>query len=163
MQINNITNGAYSDPLAVGQRGATVESPGPKLLKNLAAIGETSSGTTSALRDILSEYDVTNITPREFSEMLQKMHKSGIITDEELTDLNQIRIDLEGDGVDADESIDLVEHYADKLRASRQSVTDSDMSAEQPSLKGLQRRFDWLDKLAAIQSAPDEIGLDTLA
>jgi hypothetical protein len=163
MQINTVRNGLYPDPTAPGTRSEPIEAAGQQPPTSLTALSTGPSAPTTALREILAQYDVTDITPREFSEMLHKMHKGGIISEEELKDLSLIRVDLDRDGIDPDESIDLVDYYSDKLRKQTPDVDPSTPSADEPSPDGLKRRLNWLEKLALVQASPDDVDLDEVA
>jgi hypothetical protein len=164
MRINNIRSGVYSDATTLGKKSESTEAKAQGLLKNLASLSETSSGASNtALREILAEYNVTDITPRRFSEMLQKMNKSGIITEDEFKDLSLIRTDLESDQVDPDDSINLVDYYANKLRKQPEDGDASNLSGNEPSPETLRRRLDWLEKITLIQSSPEAVGLDAVA
>jgi hypothetical protein len=164
MRINNVRDSVYSDAAALGKRPESTASTAQGLLKSLASPSETSPSTSNtALREILAEYNVADITPREFSDMLQKMRKSGIISEDEFKDLSQIRTDLEGDQVNPDDSINLVEYYANKLRKQPEDIDASNLSNDETPPETLRRRLDWLQKIALVQSSPDETGLDAVA
>ena len=162
MQINTVRNGLYPDPAASGKRSDAVEAAGATQTTSptLPSAGPSAS---AALREILAQYDVTDITPREFSEMLHKMHKSGVIAEDELKDLNLIRMDLDREGVDPDESLNLVDYYANKLREQSPEFDATTLSGDKPSPEVLRRRLDWLQKIALVRSSPDEVELDALA
>ena len=49
------------------------------------------AGATPVLREILTRYDVTNISPSEFSEMIRKLHEAGALTDQEFQELSLIQ------------------------------------------------------------------------
>jgi len=123
----------------------------------------------TAFREILARYDVTDISPREFSDMIRKLHEAGALTGQQFQELSLIRVDLDLDGVDPDESLNLVEFYADKLSELRQSQDDSEdlggsVSANQPAqLAPVERRLEWVAKFAAIQADSDHVGLNALA
>ncbi len=128
-----------------------------------------SAGATSVLREIVAEYDVTNISPREFSEMIGKLHEAGALSDREFQDLSQIRIDLDLQGVDPDETLNLVDFYVDRLRElcgplDDPAGGDGSVAADAlPQAVSAQRRLAWLEKFEAIQTDPDSAGLDALA
>jgi len=147
---------------------------GPSQETTLGQASETaataaSTGVTSVLREIAAEYDVTDISPREFSEMIGKLYEAGTLSDQQYQDLSQVRADLDLEGVDPDETLNLVEFYVDKLRELCGSLDDADGGSGSISAKTLpeaisaQRRLAWLEKLAAIQAEPDSTGLDTTA
>ncbi|MHC4179561.1 MAG: hypothetical protein ACYSWU_18780, partial [Planctomycetota bacterium] len=121
------------------------------------------SGAATAMAEILSRYDVTDISPGQFSKMVQKLFEAGTLSDNELQQLAAIRLDLDIDGVEADESIDLLEFYARKIKKLQSRLSDSDApAAERQQLSPLLHRLDWLEKFALIQSAPDAIGLNAV-
>ena len=116
------------------------------------------------MAEILSRYDVTDISPAEFSKMIQKLFEAGTLSDNELQQLAAIRLDLDIDGIEADESIDLLEFYARKIKKLQNRLSDSDApAADHQQLSPLLHRLDWLEKFALIQSAPEAIGLNALA
>ena len=125
-----------------------------------------SAASQTAFQEILGLYDVKDISPRDFSEMIQKLYEAGALTDQELQELSLVRMDLDLEGVDPDESLDLVEFYFDKLRelqGGREDLAGSDgsASADRSALAAsIQLRLDWLAKAATIQSGPDAIHLD---
>ena len=114
--------------------------------------------------EILARYDVTDITPREFSEMVQKLYETGTISETELQQLAVIRQDMDLEDLDPDESIDLMEFYVKKIEKAQRQFEDLD-GPPQPhqQLTPLLRRLDWIEKFALVQSAPDAIGLDAVA
>ena len=127
------------------------------------------AGASPVLRQIVAEYDVTDISPREFSEMIHKLHEAGALSDQELQELSQIRVDLDLQGVDPDETLNLVDFYLSKLQELHPSPDDSagaggSVAAGQlPQAVSVERRLAWLEKFAAIQAGPDRAGLDALA
>ena len=115
------------------------------------------------MAEILSRYDVTDISPTEFSQMIQKLFEAGTLSEKELQQLAAVRLDLDLEGVEADESIDLLEFYARKVKKAQRQLSDSDGPSDREQLGPLLGRLDWLQKFALIQSAPDAIGLNALA
>ena len=121
---------------------------------------------TSAFRQIVASYDVTEISPRQFSEMIQELYDAGLLTDQEFQQLSQIRLELDSDRVEPDEAISLIDFYLDKLRQLPQSLEDAGglLPGGGPSrLASIGRRLNWVEKFAAIQSAADDAGLDAMA
>jgi hypothetical protein len=163
MQINTVRNGLYPDPTMPGRQSEPIEATSQRPATSLTSLSASPSAASSPLREILAQYDVTDITPREFSEMLHKMHKSGVVAEDELKDLSLIRGDLDRDGIDPDESINLVDYYANKLRKQPPEFDASALSGDEPSPEVLKRRLDWLEKLALVQSSPDDAELDEVA
>lgn len=157
MQIQNILSG-YTDPTtkrpaehldAVAGRvaGETGKAePGPSL------------STSGAARHVLEKYDVTEITPKQLSEMVQRLFEAGVITQQEFDQLAAIRLDLDTAGIDSDESVDLLQFYRDKIdEVHRQS----EQAAATPDV--LRNRLDWIEKFALVQASPGAFGLDAVA
>lgn len=103
---------------------------------------------STALREILSQYDVRDISPRTFSEMLQRLHRAGVLADAEYQDLSLVRMDLEREGIGPDEQTDLLAFFQRRLRE-----LPPESSAEQSTT---QRRLDWLLKVSLMQS-PEQL------
>ena len=89
------------------------------------------SQSAAALREILSKYDVKDISPDEFSEMIQKLADKGVISQKELQDLSAVRGDLDKAGVGADESINLVEFYQQRIQEAQNAAQTDPASAGQ--------------------------------
>ena len=119
----------------------------------LSVQGDEAAG---ALRQIAARYDVTDISPGEFSSMLQDLRQAGLISDSQYHELSLIRMDLDAAGVEADDSLDLLDFYAEKLEEAVDAGAGS-------LVETTNRRRDWLQKLALLQSTPDAPALDTLA
>jgi len=160
MQIRNIFAG-YRDLAAFARGGEKVETAAGRSAENSRQTAS-SEKPIAALAEILSRYDVTDISPTEFSEMVQRLYDAGAISEEELQQLAAIRHDLDTEDVEADESIDLLEFYARKIERTRRTMSDSDAPPAGRQLGPLLNRLDWLEKFALIQSAPDAIGLDAV-
>ena len=162
MQIRNLSAG-HPDPAGLAKQAETGEitgGPQPKAGQPHAA-GATAE--TNAMAEILSRYDVTDISPAEFSRMIQKLFEAGAISDKELQQLAAVRLDMDLRDMEADESIDLLEFYARKITKAQRQLSDSDApEADRQQLAPLLHRLDWLEKFALIQSAPHPIGLNAL-
>jgi len=122
----------------------------------------------SAFRQIVAPYRLTDISPRAFSEMLQKLHEAGAISDAEFQELSLIRLDLDLEGIGPDQSVDLLEVYGARLaRLRREQEMFRDRAepgaADQPSLAATQRRLEWLRRVAVVQSPQVGVGLDRTA
>jgi hypothetical protein len=163
MQISNVLAG-HPDPAALAKRGESVEAAAGRPPKAVGRQAVTSTASAAAMADILSDYDVTDISPAQFSEMIQKLFDAGTISQQELQQLAAIRLDLDLENVEADESVDLLEFYTRKIEKIQRGLSDSDTPATgQQQLAPLLSRLDWLEKFALIQSSPEIIGLDAVA
>lgn len=125
----------------------------------LAAGGE-AAGT---LRQIAARYDLTDISPAELSGMLQELHQAGLLDDRQYHELSMIRLDLDAAAIGAEHSINLLDFYAERLQELAESAGGMPASALDSTVERLQRRHDWLQKLALLQSAPDAPAVDAVA
>ena len=163
MQVSGISAG-FSDPPALGKRAEMSEVAGRRTPRSVDVHVGSAVGPTAHLAQILSKYDVTDISPIELSEMIQKLYEAGTISENELQQLATIRHDLDTDGVEPDESIDLLEYYVEKIEKLQRRLDDADdPPGSHQQLGPLLRRLDWIQKFALIQSAPDTINLDAVA
>jgi len=166
MRIGNLLPG-YPDPTGLGRPEQPVERVSSKPLDAFSLTPGTNVKPDAAVCKVLADYDVTDISPHEFSEMIHQLRKLGAISDQQLRDLAMVRLDLDREGIDPEESIDLVDFYADKLRQLLWDFGDRDRfngsaSSAKSSVAEVRHRLEWLEKLALIQSDPNVIGLDTL-
>ncbi len=162
MQVGNVTAGSEfsstlanpADPaLAAKRRGG-----------NGVGLKPNENTDSAVAAEILARYDVTDITPREFSEMVQKLYDEGVLSQQELQQLTTVRHDLDLEGVDADESIDLHDFYTRLVhRAGREMENHDDGTIDRPRVSPMQHRLNWIEKFALIQAAPESLGLNALA
>jgi len=111
-------------------------------------------GVQSLGQEILKSYDVTHITPRQFSEMLQKLRESGVISEEEYLDLTQIRRDLTEAGIEADEPVDLLDFYQKlmrKLQLMLSLASTESIDGIQQTLQRAEKHLEWLEKVSTQQ------------
>jgi hypothetical protein len=143
------------------------ESAARKAIGLPAAAAKSASGSANQLPDILAQYDVTNISPQAFSDMLQRLHQSGALPDKDFQDLSAIRKDLDQDGVASNQRVNLVDIYGKKLKSLEQDSKDLQekigTSGVQELQTTLRRRVDWLQKLSAIHAAPNAASINALA
>ncbi|MCR4412702.1 MAG: hypothetical protein NUV77_09790 [Thermoguttaceae bacterium] len=113
-----------------------------------------------ALRAIAAEYDVTDISPRTFSEMIGRLRQAGALSDKDYQELAAIRVDLEQAGIGPDDEIDLVRFYRQRLQEAAQA--EKSRETPRPDLERLRARLEWLQKFAALRS-PEASPIDTAA
>lgn len=157
--LGPFTRASQQDEASQPAAGAPVKPPKPQ--------ADPPPGATAALRNILARYDVTAITPRQFSAMLDELRTSGALGDQELGRLGQVLSDLNADGVDMDEETDLVKFYGHKLEKLQDQLDEADgdqgaSSAVATSLAAIQGRLNWLTKFSLMHAAPDAVGMDLL-
>jgi len=146
-------------------RGGGAAQPAQK--SSPTATGPSSPGSTpsDAMRQILADYDVADISPRAFSEMLQKLRQAGALSEKDFQELASIRLDVENENSAPDQRLNLVELYGKRLAAIRQQQGASQVSAAaRPASEAtLQRQLGWLQKFAQIRAGTSPLGFDTLA
>lgn len=113
-------------------------------------INGTAPGQSDAtLRKIVAQYDMTNVSPREFSEMLDRLKESGALSEKDFQDLAAIRMELDKAGMQSDESLDLLAYFqmrVDQLQGqSPGTVPEGDLSSAR-------RQTEWLQRLAEIHA-----------
>ena len=159
MQISSLLS-RYLDTSAVRHGTDMPESNAAAPADKPATDTSSSAANSAAFRQVLSQYDVTSISPRQFSEMLQNLRKAGAISDQQYQDLSQVRSELDQAGIEPDERVDLVQFYADRLKKAQQSAADSqEQTGTLPAgqtqlLSTLDQRLQWLRKVATIQTDP---------
>ena len=145
------------------------QEPAQAQVSEASTTSDGPASATAALREIVARYDVTNISPREFSSMIGELHEAGALTDQQFQELSQIRADLDLQEVDSDEPLDLVDFYLDKLRdlldRPDESANSDGSAAVGPGspVVSAQQRLQWLEKFVAIQSSADTAGVDAWA
>jgi len=160
VQINQLLAG-YPDRTSAGQRNDRTESDVSRSADQSQPPPTLSNGLTAMLRQVAARYNVTEITPREFSDMLDALHQAGALADEQLQQLARVRIDLDLEDVDPDEEVDLVDFYSDKLDELLRSEGDGSLSGgRSPDVVQAEQLLGWMEKFAVIQSSSDVLGLD---
>ncbi len=146
-------------------RGGGAAEPAQK--SPLALTGPSSPGSTpsDAMRQILADYDVADISPRALSEMLQKLRQAGALSEKDFQELASVRLDLDSENPAPDQRLNLVELYGKKLAAFRQQQGAIQVAAPArgASEATLQRQVGWLQKFAQIHAGTSPFGFDTLA
>lgn len=164
MQINSVFSG-YPDPTTFGLRHETAEPAGESSVEK-SSVAAAGADSIAAVRDILADYDVTDIAPRQLSEMLQRLHKSGALTEDQFQELSLIRLDLDAQGASPDEPIDLIDFYGRRLEKLQRDVMDGRTNGPQdlePRLDAVRQWLAWLEKFAMVRSAPDDVGFSAIA
>jgi hypothetical protein len=113
----------------------------------------------AAFRDVLARYDVTDISPREFSELLTELHQAQAITDAQFQELSSMRVELDQANLDPDGRLNLIDFFQRKLRREEQQLSDLEQKkspvplGREDSLRGTLRQIDWLKKFAVAHAS----------
>ena len=156
MQIGQLLAG-YPDQASAGKRNDRVEAGGLQPADQSPQGPTLSAGLTALLRQVAARYNVTEITPRGFSDMLDELHRTGALSDSQLQQLARVRVDLDLENIDPDEEVDLVDFYSDKLDELSRTGKDGGRSSDVVQTEQL---LAWMEKFAVIQSSADVLGLD---
>ncbi len=147
--------------------GARSGSAGTTEKSTPAAAATSLSGSppSDAMRRVLAEYDVADISPRAFSEMLQRLRQAGALPEKDLQELSSLRLELDGEGVGPDERVNLVQRCAKKLSSIRaeRDANPAAAAARQATQASLQRQVEWLQKFTQLRAGASPSGFDTLA
>lgn len=121
------------------------------------------NGAMEILAKIVSRYDLHDITPRDFAEMLRRLRDAGVLSEGEYRDLAQIRIDLDEQNINADESIDLVDFCRKIPERLQRNDNSGNGGADGATLvDAAKRRLAWLEKVAVLQEYPESAGISQL-
>lgn len=149
---------------------ATPEKPAPTPT-NASASRPTvplSPQSQSALRDVLSRYDVTHISARDFSQLLQELKQSGAITSDDMEELSLVRLELDRQGFDPDELLNLPELLQRKLQTQERELSRAEEKQGRPIdrssvLQTTLRQIDWISKFALIHQSGGYQSLNAVA
>ncbi len=158
MQITGLSAG-YSDSGAVGRRNELLEAVTGKGREQNSQAAGSLNGRMEELKGIVSQYDLTDMTPRDFSEMLRELRDAGALTEPEYSELGQIRLDMDIENLDPDDSLNLLEFYGKSVDRAR-GGSESNMASTM--LASMERCLNWLEKVAVLQESPDAAGLNAL-
>ena len=124
MIVPNALSG-LSNLTSLVKRSDTADIKGAAAAK-AAAVAQSSPPTpTAAMREILSHYDMTDITPNDFSKLIQQLSDKGTISQKDTQELSSIRVDLENAGVGPDESVNLLEFYQQRIAKVQEAAAQS--------------------------------------
>ncbi len=126
-----------------------------------AADGSTQPCSSAAMRDVLRHYDMTDISPNEFSQMVQKLYNSGAISQKDLQSLSGVRADLDSSGVPPDTSINLVDFYQNRLQQA--TAQNNGKPANTAQTQAIVGKLSWVEKFSAIHDQPASASINTTA
>ena len=162
MQISSVAGGlSDAASLAKGRTSAAASSAANASVPG--APPTVLNSNSGAVRAILAKYDVTDITPNEFSQMVQSLYSAGAISAKDMQDLGGIRTDMLAAGVGGDESLNLVDFYSDKIQQTQSQLASATPAAQQQQLAPLAHRLDWVEKFKTLKDEPQNGGINALA
>ncbi len=173
MQINSILQGRQ-DAMGLGKRLERAVAGGRAVMDAVAGSNAPNAPNSSnqAAAQIMSAYDVTNISPQQYSQMIQKLRDAGTLGDKDFHDLARLRVDLDSAGVSSTTPVNLLQFCSNQVSQAQQKLqaagqantTDPATPNSLPQSAGaMQRRLDWLQKLSLLHNAPGSVGVDAVA
>jgi hypothetical protein len=146
MNIPNVLSG-LTDLTSLSKRSDT--SVVKTAAGNAAAADASSPPTpTAAMREIVAHYDMTDISPNDFSKLIQQLSDKGVISQKDSQELSSIRVDMENAGLDPDESVNLLSFYQEKIAKAKDDAAHAQDGAAQPNLEPFLGKLNWLQKFA---------------
>lgn len=143
MQVQGLANSFLSllglgSPTAAaeGRRTAAPQQPAAAAANALPSDG-------AVLRALAAQYDVHEITPRQFATLINELQAADAVSAIELADLAQLRLALDRAGFDPDEPLDLVGFVETRLRDEDVGLLDMAQNAENTPFR---RLLAWLNK-----------------
>jgi hypothetical protein len=121
------------------------------------------STPTAAMRQVLSQYDMTNITPNDFSNLVQQLSAKGAISPQDAQQLAAIPGQLQQAGVGPNESVNLLEFYQEQISKVGEAAAQSPNSASQMNVSQLVGQMQWVARFAAVRHAGSSAGLNAVA
>ncbi len=159
MKVPNILSGASDLATRAKQTG----SDAAVATATSAASAATPPSASSAMREIVSRYDMTDITPNDFSTMIQQLYAKGAVSAKDMQDLSSIRADLEAAGVSADQTVNLQEFYQQRLAKAKNDAAQSPDPAAAANIQSLAGRMTWVQKFAAVRQEDTSAGVNAVA
>jgi hypothetical protein len=161
VQINSVARHLLA-PLGAGSSsGGSDGTPGSVGLAERRDDDSTVDRSTG-FHQILADYDMQSITPKQFGELIERLHDTGAIDDADLRQLSRIRTDLDQSGVRPDEPIDLI-GYLERREAAAQSRVDllgqegssdeATIDAAKVALEESRAQLQWVRKFAVVHDA----------
>ena len=159
MAVSSISNSLTS---MIGMSSPTdTSSPAPATQSALDG-GSAAGGSSAAFRQIVSQYDIHDISPREFSSLVQQLSTAGAISASDQKELNQMRVQMDLSGAPPDEPLDLVKFFQKQTQNVSDVAADSSSSATTDFASTAQRQLEWAQKFATLQSSSDQQGVDAV-
>ncbi len=164
MNIPSVTSGLSDLTARLSKRSDAADAKATDGSKATGADAAGSPTPTTAIREILAHYDMTDISPNDFSKMIQQLYDKGAISQKDVQELSSIRVDLENSGASPDDSMNLVDFYQQKMaKVQSDAASGSDPASAQPNIDLLAGRLNWISKFAAMHDQRGTSGLNAVA
>ena len=124
MQVPNVLSG-LTDAVGMTQRNDPTATAASSSSTAATANSATTDASAAALRQVLAQYDVTDISPNDYSKMIQTLYDKGAISKTDMQSLIQVRAALDSSGADPDQSINLVDFYQQQVASAQRNATSA--------------------------------------
>jgi hypothetical protein len=160
MKIGNLIS-SLSDASSLTKRNGTAAAASSG--QAAATASQDGISNSAAARNIIAQYDLTSISPNEFSQMIQKLTDAGAISQKDQQDLSGVRTDLAAAGIQPDETTNLMDFYTKKIQETQEQTAGEEPATQQQQLSPLLQRLDWVEKINAMKTQPENAGISALA
>lgn len=164
--IAQLATGLVGSLFGGGKRGA--ESEVTARPRSAEPASSPTSVSPAQYRQILAEFDVRNISPRQFSQLIGELQATGELEPGDVQELQAMRVQLDADGAAPDEPIDLLSWIrrrlaqADRAGAAEPSVSETTQDLTK-KLGALHKQAGWVERLDRAHQAALEGPLDMVA
>jgi hypothetical protein len=86
------------------------------------AAGSSSASSSAQVRSILAAYNLEEISPSELSTLTQQLQQAGALSPADFADLTQLRSELDSNGTQPEETIDLLDFLNNKLSTQKKQL-----------------------------------------
>ena len=117
------------------------------------------AASPEALSQIAAQYDVTRLTPRDLSRMIEELRTAGALKPEDLKALTQLRASFDRAGLDPDEPLDVLDVLRQGVAAERASAA----AHGSPEPTAGERQLAWMERLALVQRGGNLAELNAVA
>jgi len=164
MQISQLL-GALAKSLDFSATG-TQSRPAADVAGGSAPPASPSSSLPSdaALRDVAARFDIREISPREFSDLISQLRDAGLLSQDDISALLSLRAELDQSQVGADDPVNLLDFVRDKLRdeADQFDRNLGKQGQQTTTSSAAQRQLDLLERLAIAHAGSADDPLDAL-
>jgi hypothetical protein len=154
---------------SIGLANPTSSSPtSPVQAPTAPTLAVPGGDSSQTLRDIIGQYNVRNISPDDFSQMINELQSSGAISTTDFRTLQQVRSSLDSSGASSSQPLDLVGFLQDQLAAAQQKAgglqpgTPAAQTA-QTATDSVEAQLAWVQKFSALQTVSGSQPLDATA
>ncbi len=104
-------------------------------------------------QELLARYDLRQITPRRFGELVQELRRREMLSPEEYQLLAGLRLELDQKGYRADQPLDLLQYLEDRLQEAQQDqlLLGEDPAEQEALVQAIQQRLLWAQRFEQLR------------